>query len=296
MRRLLFGLALALCAYTPCAWADWAVGGAAYRCDAGRGFELRATVETSNPDDPATVLPAPGFTAVAADRTTRLRCRVGGNKVDAVITVTGPLSTGMCAGSGNVSIRSLRVDGKAVVLHDAPFAMACDGGPAIVSVRIERRSAQVCRGAWDGGRGFHDVRCDPSLASPAPARTDCAKAASDISTARTDARARDRQFVDSVEIAGRLWRYRGVDLDGDGVPDLLEQSCGSPSDGSCSLHFEGSRGGSFDFEESVFHVRQLESGFYVLVRPSSTDSAVGEHRLYRLSDTRPTLACTVDLK
>ena len=159
-------LALCLFAVASSARADWTVLGAAYKCKAGELFELRATVDTSSPDDPGTVRPGPGFTALKQDEPSRLVCVVGRNKVEAVVHVWSPRAKGTCAGSGDVSIESLLVNGKPILHTDEPFNMACPSGSAIVSVRVQGSSLRVCRGEWDWGKGYRSVKCNDSKTKP----------------------------------------------------------------------------------------------------------------------------------
>lgn len=152
-------LALCLFAVASSARADWSVLGAAYKCKAGESFELRATVDTSSPNDPGTVRPGPGFTALKQDEPSRLFCVAGRNQVEAIVHVWSPRAKGTCAGSGDVSIESLLVDGRRILNADEPFNRACPSGPAIVSVRVQGASLRVCRGEWDWGKGYQRVKC-----------------------------------------------------------------------------------------------------------------------------------------
>ncbi len=159
MSRLLSTFALSVLAIAPSARADWAVLGAAYKCIAGSSFELRATVDTSSPQDLGIVRPPPGFTALKEDQRSSLSCAIGRVEVEALIQVWGPKATGMCAGSGDVSVESLVVNGKSIFKAGESFGMSCTGGPSVVSVRVQGARVQVCRGEWDWGKGFHTVKC-----------------------------------------------------------------------------------------------------------------------------------------
>ena len=159
MSRLFSGLVLSLLTVAPSARADWVVLGAAYKCVAGSSFELRATVDTSSPEDPGTVRPAPGFTALKQDVPSHISCVAGAAKVEAALRVWSPQAAGMCAGSGGVSIESLLVNGKPVLTLGEAFNMSCAGEPAVVSVRVQGGRVKVCRGEWDWGKGYHTVKC-----------------------------------------------------------------------------------------------------------------------------------------
>jgi hypothetical protein len=71
--------------------------------------------------------------------------------------------------------------------------------------------------------------------------------------------------VDSIETGGRTYAYQNIDLDRDGKPDEVEQSCGSPSDGTCTLYVKLSSGAKYEVEDEIFHVMRFESKYYVLV-------------------------------
>ncbi len=159
MSRLWSNLAFCVLAIAPSARADWVVLGAAYQCVPGESFELRATVDTSSPEDLGTVQRPPGFIALKQDQPSRLRCAIGEIKVEALIQVWGPKATGVCAGSGDVAVESLLVNGKSPLEADESFGMSCTGGPAITSVRVQGGHVRVCRGEWDWGKGFHSVKC-----------------------------------------------------------------------------------------------------------------------------------------
>lgn len=166
MTRALFVYAIALCGsmLSTSASADWILLGAAYRCVAGQSFTIDAVMETSSPNDPGTVLPKPGFTKAKVDQTARVRCRVGKAIVDASIRVTGPRAQGAGAGSGDVSIDVLTANGQKVLVEPETFNLAHASGPAITSITIYRENlstlVEICRGQWDWGVGYGDVRCE----------------------------------------------------------------------------------------------------------------------------------------
>lgn len=100
----------------------------------------------------------------------------------------------------------------------------------------------------------------------------------------------DPFYVDSIEMGGRTYGYQGVDLDGDGKADKIEQSCGSPSDGTCTLYVTLSSGGGYEVEEEIFHVMRFESRYYVLVgHPSLMKNHT--RRMYALSAKGAELIC-----
>ena len=100
----------------------------------------------------------------------------------------------------------------------------------------------------------------------------------------------DPLYVDSIEAGGRSYAYQNVDLDGDGRPDLVEQSCGSPSDGTCTLNVTLSTGAKYEVNDQIFHVMRFESKYYVLVGHSSSMKN-HRRRLYALSATGAQLVC-----
>ena len=85
----------------------------------------------------------------------------------------------------------------------------------------------------------------------------------------------DPFYVDSIEISGRTHSYQNVDLDGDGKFDKVEQSCGSPSDGTCTLYVSLSSGGGYELNEEIFHLMRVRSRYFVLV---GHPSAMKNHR------------------
>lgn len=100
----------------------------------------------------------------------------------------------------------------------------------------------------------------------------------------------DPFYVDSIEIGGRSYSYQSVDLDGDGKADKVEQSCGSPSDGTCTLYVALSSGGGYEVDEEIFHVMHVESKYYLLVgHPSSMKNH--RRRMYALSAKGAELVC-----
>jgi uncharacterized protein len=99
-------------------------------------------------------------------------------------------------------------------------------------------------------------------------------------------------FVDSIDAGGRSWMYQGVDLDRDGKPDDLLQSCGSPGDGRCTLQVTLSSGGSYEVSEEIFKVIRFQSKHYVVVGDSFPPERVGFRRLYLLTVRGANLVCT----
>lgn len=98
-------------------------------------------------------------------------------------------------------------------------------------------------------------------------------------------------FVDSIDLGGRTWRYQGIDLDRDNKPDDVIQSCGSPSDGSCTLRVNLSKGGSYEFAEEIFKVIRFRSRYYVVVGDSFPPDRTGSRRLYALGERSADLVC-----
>lgn len=96
--------------------------------------------------------------------------------------------------------------------------------------------------------------------------------------------------VVSIETGGRSYAYQNVDLDGDGKPDEVKQSCGSPSDGTCTLYVKLSSGAKYEVDDEIFHVMRFESKYYVLVgHPSSMKNH--RRRMYALSANGAELVC-----
>lgn len=101
---------------------------------------------------------------------------------------------------------------------------------------------------------------------------------------------KDRLHVDSVETGGRSYAYQNVDLDGDGKPDDVKQSCGSPSDGTCTLYVTLSTGGGYEVDEDIFAVIRFRANYYVLV--GDTYPKRNTHRrMYALSGKGAELVC-----
>ena len=97
-------------------------------------------------------------------------------------------------------------------------------------------------------------------------------------------------FVESTEIAGRTDSFQGVDLDSDGKPDGLIRSCGSASDGTCTLDIKLSGGGGYELTEQIFNVSKFESKYYVVV--GNTYFKRNPHRrLYVLTSHGAELVC-----
>lgn len=97
-------------------------------------------------------------------------------------------------------------------------------------------------------------------------------------------------YVDSIETGGRSYAYQNVDLDGDGKPDEVTQSCGSPSDGTCTLYVALSSGAKYQVDDATFHVMRFKTKYYVLVgHPTSMKSH--RRRLHALSAIGAKLVC-----
>lgn len=91
-------------------------------------------------------------------------------------------------------------------------------------------------------------------------------------------------FVETVDVGGRSWRYQHVDLDRDGKADDVVQSCGSPSDGTCTLFVTLSKGGHYEFSEATFKVIRFHSRHYLVVGDSFPPDHAGSRRLYLLTE------------
>lgn len=100
--------------------------------------------------------------------------------------------------------------------------------------------------------------------------------------------------LQSTPSRGGDTQYIGLDIDGDTVPDKVEQSCGSPSDGTCSLFVELSGGGRLEFEEEYFFVTRFKARYYVLVGESRSVPAKekkNKRRMYSLTAQGVKLIC-----
>lgn len=104
----------------------------------------------------------------------------------------------------------------------------------------------------------------------------------------------DSFLVQSVPKEGRDLEYVDVDLDTDKKPDRLLQSCGSASEGTCTLYVTLSTGGQFEFTDAPFFVARFDSKYYVLVGESLSEPASmkrGKRQLYRLTADGAALVC-----
>ena len=97
-------------------------------------------------------------------------------------------------------------------------------------------------------------------------------------------------YVDSVEGGGRDSIYQGIDLDNDGKADEIRRSCGSPSDGSCTLYVQLSTGKKYEMSEEFFKVRRFRSKYYVVVGDNFPKQNT-HRRLYSLSEQGAELIC-----
>lgn len=104
----------------------------------------------------------------------------------------------------------------------------------------------------------------------------------------------DAFLVQSVPKEGRDLEYVDVDLDTDKKPDRLLQSCGSTSEGTCTLYVSLSTGAQFEFTGAPFLVARFDSQYYVLVGESLSEPASmkrGKRQLYRLTADGAALVC-----
>lgn len=98
-------------------------------------------------------------------------------------------------------------------------------------------------------------------------------------------------FVNSIEEGGRFWRYQGLDIDRDNKPDELLQSCGSPSEGACTLSITLTKGGGYNLSEETFKVIRFRSRPYAVVGDSFPPDRTGYRRLYALTERGARLLC-----
>jgi hypothetical protein len=144
------------------AFADWVDPGAVYRCNArAQSFSIASVMDTSSPEDPGTVSAPAGFSVVAGNRS--VKCSLRRTKVIAQFSVRPPQATGMCGGITQISLQSLRVNGKKVFETPVLFNHYCFDDEAIHSIDITEANGlahvQICYAGWDWGVGYHDVRC-----------------------------------------------------------------------------------------------------------------------------------------
>jgi hypothetical protein len=69
----------------------------------------------------------------------------------------------MCGGITQISLQSLRVNGKNVFETPVLFNHYCLDDEAIHSIELTEANGvarvQICYAGWDWGVGYHDVRC-----------------------------------------------------------------------------------------------------------------------------------------
>lgn len=137
MKKLFVLLALSLVSAT--AYADWGLSGAAALCSSSKqSFELISTLETSGWGD----IPAPpGAHAFSNGFAQKYRCKIGGDHILLVISVSPP-GQGMGEGGGVITIDKLTVN-KLVLLQNAYFNWSVSGEPEIISVEIKRNKRRL---------------------------------------------------------------------------------------------------------------------------------------------------------
>jgi uncharacterized protein YecT (DUF1311 family) len=161
MRAALTAWICCVCWSTP-GYADWAVFGAAARCENGKTFTLAATVELSS-EDPGAVPRQEGYEQL--DGRTKISCSVGAPKVTGLVRAFGPAARGMCMGAGYVSVDDLRVDGLAIFPFSHTFNWHCpNAGRMLTKVEVSagenRPTVEVCSANdWEWGKGYSDVQC-----------------------------------------------------------------------------------------------------------------------------------------
>jgi len=119
-------------------------------------------METSSPDDPGTVKAPHGFATLSANRS--IQCTIGGTKISAKFEVRPPEATGTCGGITQISLMSLRVNGKRVFDNPVLFNHYCLEDQALHSIDIKPKGSgarvRICRAEWGWGSGYHNVQCE----------------------------------------------------------------------------------------------------------------------------------------
>jgi len=152
---------------TPSVHADWAILGAATRCDpVTNTFEIAPVIEVSSPDLGEVSLKE-GFRRLP-EGINKLRCKLAGGTVSATIRVFRP-DNGMCMGSGYVDITRLLVGDIAVPVPSPgePFNWVCTD-PLLMKVKIrhstKKKTLEKCKAAdWRWGEGFSQVTCNTQV-------------------------------------------------------------------------------------------------------------------------------------
>ena len=142
--------------------ADWVEPSAAYLCDRSKGvLSIASVMETSSPEDPATVKAPPGFLPLASQR--NFVCKLGRTAVRARIRVRPPQPTGTCGGMRQTYLESFRVNGKEVFPEPTSINLRCLNDEDLYSIEVKdlngATSVEVCYAAWDWGVGYYNVRC-----------------------------------------------------------------------------------------------------------------------------------------
>lgn len=91
--------------------------------------------------------------------------------------------------------------------------------------------------------------------------------------------------VDWEPGSGRDKNYLGVDIDKDGKPDGVMQSCGGSGLGLCSLFVDKSSGGGYEFTDEAFFLFRM-GGEHYLILGESVDPEyrqAGRRKLYGLN-------------
>ena len=163
MRLLPLLTASVLLLLSATARADWIDPKAAYRCDTNaQSFTIASVMDTSSPEDLGTVVAPAGFLEVSSVRP--IRCSLRRAKITARFGIRSPQATGICGGITQITLHSLRVNGKAVFEMPILFNHHCLNDESIYSIDFSgtqvKTRIQVCHAKWDWGVGYHGVRCD----------------------------------------------------------------------------------------------------------------------------------------
>ncbi len=140
---------------------DWAAVGAAYECTKAKFAIYPVVVENGYE-----VIPRPYGTESMEVGFNNLSCVVSGKVIVAKVVLTSPGHNGICGDPGTISIDKLQV-GETKVFTTSEQMLHCSGQRSIVSVEFVNTSrgvrGKICRGSWNLGGDFENVRCEKRL-------------------------------------------------------------------------------------------------------------------------------------
>ncbi len=169
--------------WTTAALADWAVFGAATKCDPGAPeLAIVGIVEAS--DDDSSVAPPQDFRGLK-DGEHELSCMIGNVLISATVHVYPPQARGMCMGAGYVSVDKFNIGGVPLFPGAQAFNWDCGRSekPLIkisVSLRDSRLRVETCYADWDWSTRYDTPKCVQENAERFRASFDCTKSTTGI--------------------------------------------------------------------------------------------------------------------